>query len=348
MNVASLLQGLATLAWVGAIALVAMGLYRAARGTPLRGGTALLLSVVAAAVVLTSVSAGAVFIRPQERGVVISAIQPKGYREVALQPGLRWVIPFLETVVLYPISRQTYTMSATQTEGVIIGDDSIRARTNDGQEVFIDASVIFAVDPDRTIEVHIEWQNRYTDELIRPVTRGIIRDVASQYGIEEIVSSQRTELEVAITEQMEEKLTENGLVLVDFVLRDIHFSEEYAVAVEQKQIAEQQAQQAAFVVQQKRQEAEQARQEAQGLADAVVIAAKGQAEATVIEAEAQAQALNLVAAALQDNPELITFRYVEKLAPNIQVMLVPNDNPFLLPLPSVTTTAPTTVPEVVA
>ena len=67
------------------------------------------------------------------------------------------------------------------------------------------------------------------------------------------------------------------MILVDFVLRDIHFSEEYAVAVEQKQIAEQQAQQAKFVVESKKQEAEQARQVAQGQADAAVIAAQGQA-----------------------------------------------------------------------
>ena len=29
----------------------------------------------------------------------------------------------------------------------------------------------------------------------------------------------------------------------------------------------------------------------------------------------------------------MTFRYIDKLAPGIRVMLVPNDNPYLLPLP---------------
>jgi regulator of protease activity HflC (stomatin/prohibitin superfamily) len=57
------------------------------------------------------------------------------------------------------------------------------------------------------------------------------------------------------------------------VLRNIRFSDEYAAAVEQKQIAEQQAEQARFVVESKKQEAEQARQIAQGQADAAVIAA---------------------------------------------------------------------------
>ncbi len=135
---------------------------------------------------------------------------------------------------------------------------------------------------------------------------------------------------------MAARLTENGIVLFDFVLRNITFSPEYAASVEQKQIAEQQAQQAKLTVEQRKQEAEQARQTAQGQADARVIAAKGDAEARLINAEAEAKALELIAAALQVNPGLITYQYVQKLAPGIQVMLVPNDNPYLLPLPSLT------------
>jgi regulator of protease activity HflC (stomatin/prohibitin superfamily) len=138
--------------------------------------------------------------------------------------------------------------------------------------------------------------------------------------------------------QLASKLAENGLILVDFVLRNITFSPEYAASVEQKQVAEQLAQQAAFVVEQRRQEAEQARQTAQGQADAAVIAAEGRAKARLIEADAEANALELIAAALAGNADLITYNYVQKLAPGIQVMLVPNDNPFLLPLPTLTPT----------
>ena len=87
-------------------------------------------------------------------------------------------------------------------------------------------------------------------------------------------------------------------------------------------------------MQQREQEAEQARKVAQGQADAAVIEAEGRAKAVVIEAEAQAEALNLIAEALRGNPDLITFEYIQKLAPGVQVMLVPNENPFLLPLPS--------------
>jgi regulator of protease activity HflC (stomatin/prohibitin superfamily) len=335
MNIAVALRGLATIAWVIALATIALAIVRASRGQGFKAATSLIIGAVVLALVLTAVSAGLVFIQPEERGIVISALAPKGYREMVLQPGLSWVIPFAENVVTYPISRQTYTMSIAPEEGTVQGDDSVASRTSDGQVVLIDASVIFAINPNSVIDVHIFWKDRYDRDLVRPQVRGIIRDEASQYRIDQIISAEREALTQGIRDTLEVKLQENGLILIDFVLRNIQFSDEYAASVEQKQIAEQQAQQAAFVVQQREQEAEQARKVAQGKADAAVIAADGQAKARLIEAEAEAQALEMIAAALQDNPELLTFEYIDKLAPGIQIMLVPSDNPYLLPLPSI-------------
>lgn len=337
MNIALALQGLATFSWFLVVGVILFAVMRASRGNPLRGVKSIVFIIIVFALILSTVSAGMVFIQPDQRGVVISAIQPKGYRDEALLPGLRWVIPFAENVQIYSISRQTYTMSVATTEGDVVGDDSIRARTKDGQEVFIDASVIYAIDPEKVVLLHINWQDRFQDEVVRPLSRGIIRDMASQYGVEEIVSTKRVDLEEKITQEMALKIAENDLVLVDFVLRDIHFSEEYAAAVEQKQIAEQTALQALFIVQQKKQEAEQARQVAQGQADSAVIQAKGAAEARLIQAEAEAKALEYISLILKNNPDLLTYQYITKLAQEIKVMLLPSDSPFVFPIPDMTT-----------
>ncbi len=146
-----------------------------------------------------------------------------------------------------------------------------------------------------------------------------------------VYSSKRDELVKRINETMQVKLEENGLVLVDFVLRNITFSPEYSASVEQKQIAEQQAQQAKLVVEQKKQEAEQARQVAEGRADAAVIEAQGRADARVIEAQAEAEALDLVARVLRENPSLLNYQYITKLSPTIQTLLLPSNAPFILP-----------------
>ncbi|MGZ9225152.1 MAG: hypothetical protein ACXW4M_06305 [Anaerolineales bacterium] len=82
---------------------------------------------------------------------------------------------------------------------------------------------------------------------------------------------------------------------------------------------------------------------AQGQADAAVIAAQGAAEARLIQAEAEAQANELIAASLEDNPELLQYQYILRLAPGVQTIFIPSGNQFILPLPN--TTAPATVIE---
>ena len=298
-----------------------------------RNASRIFLIIVVLVLVIGLVSSTIIFVPPNQAGVVVSYLAEGGYRKQPIFSGLHFVVPVLEHVEKYPISRQTYTMSAASGEGQRVGDDSILARTKDGQQVYIDASVIYAIDPPKVVDLHINWQDRYAEELVRPLARGIIRDAASQYGVEEIVSSERSQLESFINQALNVKLAENDLVLVDFILRNIHFSEEYAAAVEQKQIAEQQALQAQFVVESKKQEAEQARQVAQGQADAVVIASKGDAEARLINAEAEAKANELIAASLRDNPELLTYQYITRLSPTINTILVPSDNPYILPIP---------------
>jgi regulator of protease activity HflC (stomatin/prohibitin superfamily) len=343
MNIAIVINAIAGLSWFLVIGLVVVVVVRATRGRSIRGALPILIASVVLAIVLNVISAGLVFIQPNERGVVIT-VGKGGVRPDPLQPGLRWVIPFAENVIPYSISRQTYTMSIAPQEGQIQGDDSVLARTSDGQVIFVDSSVIFAINPTQVVDVHIKWQKTYVDGLIRPLARGIIRDAVSGYGVEEVYSTRRMELTQQISGELERKLAAEGFTLVDFVLRNISFSDEYAASVEQKQIAEQQAQQAKFVVEQRKQEAEQARQVAQGKADASAIEAEGEAralkiraqaeaEARLIKAKAEAEALRMLATAVRENPDVLTLEYIQKLAPNISVMLLPSGNPFLFTLP---------------
>jgi regulator of protease activity HflC (stomatin/prohibitin superfamily) len=345
MHIDTLVRTFAGFLVLVALALGGYWLAQRARGrrSGALGSAALICLVVA--VILGTLGAGLVFIEPQEAAVVISYVSPKGYREQPLTSGLRWIIPFVEYVQRYSISSQSYTMSIVPDENANQRDDSVLARTADGQELYIDASVIYQINPEKLIDVHIKWQSRYTDELVRPQARGVIRDAVSQYSVDEAVTTMRFEMVDDMKARLSKVLEENGLQLIDIVLRNVTYSEEYAAAVEQKQIAEQQALQAAFVIQTKKNEAEQVRETAKGAADAqvtqaegeakaVVIQAQAAAEARLIQAEAEAKALEMIADALEDNPDLLTYQYINKLAPNITVMLVPADNPYILPLPT--------------
>ncbi len=336
MRITDILTGFAGLLWAATIGTIIFSTLQATRNKPIKKSRSIIITLAIAALIVTTASAGLVFVEPQERGVVISAISPNGFRTDPLQPGLRWIVPFVERVEIYPVSRATYTMSIASFEGQIQGDDSITARTSDGQEIFVDASVIYQINPAKVVDVHILWQDRYSTDLVRAQSRGIIRDAVSQFTVEQVISAKRFELVEFIEEQLNLKFEENGLSLVDFVLRNITFSPEYAASVEQKQIAEQEGKQAALVVEKKKQEAQQIIETAKGDAQAAVIAAEGRAEARLIEAQAEADALTLIQTAIADNPELLTYQYITKLAPNISTMLLPAESPFVFQLPETT------------
>ncbi len=265
----------------------------------------MLFGLVLFAVLLTLLVNSLVFIQPQEVGVVVNLLAPRGYREEPLYSGLNWITPFVARVYRYPVSWQTYTMSSTPGEGQRPGDDSVSARTSDGQEVFLDLSLIYAIDAPQAVRVHIGWQNRYPEDFVRPLLRSTIRTEVSKFTVHQVNSSQRAALEANINAQLSTTLNRNGFIMEQFLLREIEFTPSYAEAVEEKQAAEE-------GITTSRYRAEQARLLASGEADA----------------------LQTLGDAIRNNPEVITLRYIDKIAPNISVMLLPSNSPFIFPLPN--------------
>ena len=153
-------------------------------------------------------------------------------------------------------------MSSVPHEGQRPGDDSIAARTSDGQAVLIDLSMIYAINPDGAPQVHVAWQDRYPEAFIRPLLRGVVRSQVSQFTIDEVNSSRRLDLELALSDELKFALEEQGFIMKRFILRNIGFSDEYGLAVENKQVQEQ-------GVVTSRYKADQIRLEAQGEADAL-------------------------------------------------------------------------------
>jgi regulator of protease activity HflC (stomatin/prohibitin superfamily) len=300
--------------------------------------------VLLIAIGLSLLSSSLVFIEPQESGVVISLVSPNGYRDRPLRSGLHFLIPLAERVVLYPIYWQTYTMSAETLEGSKTGNDAITARTADGQVVNLDSSVIYRLDGNEVNRIHIEFQNRYVEDFIRPLMRGVIRTEVSQFTADEVNSSKRKDLETSLEDTLRERFGDKGFILDTFLLRNISFSQQYSTALESKQVAEQGRIQSEYQAEQMRNLAagqrDKTRIEAEGKAAAIELEASGQAKAILLKAQAEAAGLKLVNEAIQQNPNLLTYQYIMKLSPNVQVMFLPSNAPFLFTLPNLSTTEP--------
>jgi regulator of protease activity HflC (stomatin/prohibitin superfamily) len=237
----------------------------------------------------------------------------------------------VDHVYRYSTVQQAYTMSSKSEEGEVVTDDSLWSRTVDGQKVSIDATVFFEVDAAKASYVHQKWQTRYLNDFVRPAVRGVTRTAISKYRVEEVYSLKRDELQLNIEDELGAMFAGEGLLLKGFVIRNVNFTEEYASSIEQKQIAEQEAERMKFVVDREEREADRKRAEAEGVKDAAIIQAEGEAES-----------LRLISQALADNPDLLTYRYIEKLAPNISVLMLPSGSPFILDpasmLPATTST----------
>lgn len=339
MAVTRILGVLGALFWLGAIGGLILAGFNVSRGRSARTGVVVFVVGLVGGILLSVLNSGLVLVQPNERAVVFQQLgrgdEEGSLRPEPLSPGLNWIIPFVETAEHYNVARQEVTMAGGAGEagfpetgdvGVLSG---VRARSNDGQEVLVDVTVIYRIDPKKVNSVHVNWPGTYQDGYIVPQTRSLMRDAVANYGAEEIYAGGRVALQNDTAEALGPKLEEEGFVLVDLLIRDVTFSPEFADAVERKQIAEQEAQRAVFLVQQQQQEAERARVEAQGLADAEAIRAEGEARAIETRAAAEAEALRLVNEQISQNPNLIQFRYIQELGDDIELVIIPSNSPFL-------------------
>lgn len=342
MNIDRILNIITIAAWVLFTLFMLLAFVRTARraGLPAavrRSFSTRLIAPLLLLISLSVLSAALVFVPPEQIGVVISILSPQGIRERPMPAGLHWKVPLAETVHLYPTYWQTYTMSRHAYVGDTPGDDSIIARTADGQEVIFDSSVIFRLDSARAVSIYIDWQDRYIQDFVRPAIRGIIRTQVAAFAVDEVNSVHRQDLERSLQTEIAAVFLEKGLILDRFILRNIAFSAEYAASVEQKQVALEGATRTLHEAEQIRSlaagHADEIRAIAEADADAAVLRAQAQATARVVQAAAEATALSLVKEALAGDEGLLTYRYIEKLSPGIRVMLVPSNNPFILPLP---------------
>jgi regulator of protease activity HflC (stomatin/prohibitin superfamily) len=342
---------------VGILAGVALIAVNSARGRKTRMGVVVLILGIVGTVLLVPLNAGLVLIQPNEVGVVFRQTAREVLRE-PLTPGLKWVLPFVDQVTKYDIGQQSVTMAGaeafSQTAGPAGMYTAVRATSSDGQIIFLDVTVIFNINSAEINNIHRDWLTKsFVDGFIVPRARSEVRNAVSGYSAEEVYSGGRATLETQILDALTPAYAQRGFLLSDVLIRDVSFSQEFTDAIEQKQIAEQEAERARFRVQQAAQEAEQARVEAQGRADSVVIAAEGDAQATVLNAEAEAKALSLINEILSQNPNLLQYQYISQLGDNIQLIIIPSNSPFLFDLQSLTGQAgyppieapPTALPE---
>lgn len=207
-----------------------------------------------------------VFIPPGHVGAVYD--RGRGVLQRPLHEGLNLVIPVWQSVELFDARLNEYTMSVAVDEGALRRDDSLDAPTSDGQQVKVDATVLFRINGEKAPLIWQSVGSNYVDKLIRPFSRSQIRMVISRYSAPAIYSEKRQEAEAVMTREIAELLKPKHIIIDKILLRAVYFSPEYSNAIESKVIAEQRVKQAEFEVKEATQRAQAKIAEAKGLAEA--------------------------------------------------------------------------------
>jgi regulator of protease activity HflC (stomatin/prohibitin superfamily) len=279
---------------VGAAALVALALYRkfilhGSAKRPLVG------AVLAAAVFVAS--AGAIQINAGYVGVVryFGAAAPG-----ELQPGLHFVMPLVTTVEMVDTRVQALPF------------DNLEGASKEYQPIMLTGVLNITVVPDRADELVQRVGTDWAAKIVFPAYANIVKEVLPQYGIAEILP-RRDEIRTQTIARLKENIEARyGLTVNDIYLSNITFTQAYIDAIVAKQVAEQETLRQAQLVQAETQKARQAE-----------VIAMGQAAAAIAIAQGEARANALIAESL--TAEVLQSRYIDKLADDVRVIIVPSD-----------------------
>src|SRR6056297_3054359 len=239
-----------------------------------------------------------------------------GVQDGELGEGFHIVLPVLQQVTLYDIRQQELTLAEES-------GDQVTARSSEGLEINVDATILYQVDPRDAARLHQDIGPSYELVRVRPEVRSQIRDAIGQYAAADLISTQRTDLQLGVEASLKDALEEDNILVLAVLMRDIRIPTTITNAIEEKQAAEQQVE-----VEENR------RRQSEISAQRRVIEAEGERDATIARAEGEAQALQLRADALRGNPDLIQLEFAQRLAPTVQTIMLPTDGNFLLDLRS--------------
>ena len=171
MNFGGLLGIIAVLAFGVGILGVAFAFTLASQGRSARGGMLLALVGFAGGVVLFIVSSGILIVQPARAAVIVNVLSGE-LEDPARAPGTSIIIPGLQEYIIYQTDQREYTMSGISSEGRLQGNDAVEALTVDGQEIRLDITVLYRIERGDVNQIHLNWQNRYESDFIRPDCAG--------------------------------------------------------------------------------------------------------------------------------------------------------------------------------
>lgn len=208
-----------------------------------------------------------------------------GIEKKSLAEGIHFLVPFVQSLIVFDTRIVTYSFTDKREGDRAIGG-LINAKTQDGQIVNVEMSMVTQMDQERAPEVYQKLRTDY-EPVLKAKTSKTIQEVIARHVADALYTdATRAAVTKEVFESLSPSFQDSGFELKDILLRRINFSPEYINAIEEKQIALQKAQLAQI-------------RKAIAVKDKRIEIIKGEANAKGIEIKGQAIAANPKVAELE-------------------------------------------------
>jgi len=197
------------------------------------------------------------------RAVIFDRIS--GVQEQVVNEGTHFLVPWLQKAVVFDVRTKPRTIGTT-------------TGSKDLQMVSLTLRVLHRPDVQALPKIYQTLGRDYDERVLPSIGNEVLKSIVAQFDAAELIT-QREAVSQRIRQDLLKRAREFNIALEDVSITHMTFGKEFTKAVEQKQIAQQDAERARFIV-------ERAEQERQ----ANVIRAEGEAESAETISRAIAKA----------------------------------------------------------